>query len=94
MMYISALGQGVLVINSQRVAVDFLEKRSNTYSDRQRYISAGDFSTKHPDPFMTSYGDLWRRLRRVAVEGFSKLVVQHFHPIQVAKPIMLAFALI
>jgi hypothetical protein len=34
MMYVSALGQGVLVINSQRVAVDLLEKRSNIYSDR------------------------------------------------------------
>jgi len=47
MMYISALGQGVLVINSQRVAIDLLEKRSNIYSDRQRYISAGDFLTEN-----------------------------------------------
>ncbi len=59
MMYISALGQGVLVINSQRVAINLLEKRSNIYSDRQRYISAGDFSTKNLVLPITPYGDLY-----------------------------------
>ncbi|KAH9054052.1 cytochrome P450 [Lactarius deliciosus] len=93
MMYVSALGQGVLVINSQRVAVDLLEKRSNIYSDRRRYISAGDFLTKNLALSMAPYGDLWRRLRRVAVEGFSKSAVQHFHPVQDREAIMLALAL-
>ena len=46
MMYISALGKGLLIINSQRVATDLLEKRSNIFSDRPRYISANDFLTK------------------------------------------------
>jgi len=59
MMYISALGQGVLVINSQRVAIDLLEKRSNIYSDRLRYISAGDFLTKNLMLPVTPYGDLY-----------------------------------
>lgn len=57
MMYISALGQGVLVINSQRVAVDLLEKRSNIYSDRQRYISAGHFSTRDMLVSLMPYGN-------------------------------------
>ena len=59
MMYISALGQGVLVINSQRVAIDLLEKRSNIYSDRQHYISAGDFATKNLPLSLAPYGDLY-----------------------------------
>ena len=59
MMYVSALGQGVLVINSQRVAVDLLEKRSNIYSDRQRYISGGDFATRNLALSLTPYGDLY-----------------------------------
>ena len=59
MMYISALGQGVLVINSQRVAIDLLEKRSNIYSDRRHFISAGDFSTKNLALSMTPYGELY-----------------------------------
>ena len=58
-MYVSALGQGVLIINSQRVAVDLLEKRSNIYSDRPRYISAGDFLTKNLALAFMPYGDLY-----------------------------------
>ena len=42
-MYISAFGQGILVVNSQRVAVDLLEKWSNIYSNRPRYMSLGEF---------------------------------------------------
>ncbi|KAI9443587.1 cytochrome P450 [Lactarius indigo] len=93
MMYVSALGQGVLVINSQRVAIDLLEKRSNIYSDRRRYISAGDFLTMNLPLSMAPYGDLWRRFHRLAVEGFSKSAVPHFHPIQGREALMLALAL-
>jgi hypothetical protein len=109
MMYVSAREQGVLLINSQRVAIDLLEKRSNIYSDRPRYISAGEFSTKNLMLTLTPYGDLyaintpfysfvlilqrWRRFRRVAVEGFSKAAVQHLHPIQGREAIILALAL-
>ncbi|KAI9443590.1 cytochrome P450 [Lactarius indigo] len=94
MMYVSALGQGILVINSPRVAIDLLEKRSNTYSNRPRYISASDFSTKNLLLSLAPYGDLCRRFRRLAVEGFSKSAVRHFHPIQSHEAIMLALALI
>jgi hypothetical protein len=59
MMYVSAVGQGVLVINSQRVAIDLLEKRSNIYSDRLHYISAGDFSSKNLMLSLMPYGDLY-----------------------------------
>ena len=59
MMYIRALVQGVLIINSQRVAIDLLEKRSNIYSDRRSYISAGDFLTENLMFAMTPSGDLY-----------------------------------
>jgi hypothetical protein len=59
MMYVSALGQGVLVINSQRIAVELLEKRSNIYSDRRHFISAGEFATRNLPLSMTPYGDLY-----------------------------------
>ena len=58
-MYISAFGQGILVVNSQRVAIDLLEKRSNIYSDRPRYISLSEFLTEHLTFVFTGYGDLW-----------------------------------
>ncbi|KAI9452373.1 cytochrome P450 [Lactarius psammicola] len=93
MMYISALGNGMLVINSQRVAVDLLEKRSNIYSDRPHYISAGEFLTENLTLSFSLFGDLWHRFRRVAVEGFSKSASQHFHLIQSREAIMLALEL-
>jgi hypothetical protein len=58
-MFLSALGKGILVINSQRVAVDLLEKRSNIYSDRPHFISAGGFLTQNLSFFLTTYGDLY-----------------------------------
>ena len=36
----------------------------------------------------------WRRLRRVAVEGYSKSIVHHFYPIQGREALMLALAMI
>jgi cytochrome P450 len=92
-MYISAFGRGILVINSQRVAIDLLEKRSSIYSDRPRYISLSEFLTKNLTFVFTRYGDLWRRFRRPAMEGFSKSAVQDFHPIQSREAIMLALVL-
>ena len=59
MMFLSALGQGILVINSQRVAIDLLEKRSNIYSDRPDFISAGRFLTQNLSFILTRYGDLY-----------------------------------
>ncbi|KAH9168149.1 cytochrome P450 [Lactarius sanguifluus] len=93
LMYLSVFGKGVLVINSQRVAVDLLEKRSNIYSDRPRFISLNEFLTENLTFVFTGYGDLWRRFRRPAVEGFSKSVVPDFYPIQSREAIMLALAL-
>jgi hypothetical protein len=55
-MYISIFG--ILVINSQRVAVDFLEKRSSIYSDNPGYISLSEFLTDGLTFVFTRYGDL------------------------------------
>ncbi|KAI0288698.1 cytochrome P450 [Russula brevipes] len=94
MMYISALGQGLLVLNSQRVAIDLFEKRSTIYSDRPRYISGGDFLTEGLTFTFSAYGSLWRRFRRASMESFSKSVVPRFYPIQSREALTLALALL
>ena len=110
LMYLTAFGKGILVINSQRVAVDLLQRRSNIYSDRPRNISLNEFLTENLTFVFTRYGELcairhclistltphgnrWRRFRRPTMEGFSKSVVQDYHPIQGREAIMLALAL-
>ncbi|KAI9458202.1 cytochrome P450 [Lactarius psammicola] len=85
MMYVSSLGKGFLIMNSHRVAVDLLEKRSNIYSGRPRYISAGDYLTGNLTLVLSPYCDRMRRFRRAAAEGFSKSAVQRFHPIKIEK---------
>ncbi|KAF8265023.1 cytochrome P450 [Lactarius quietus] len=92
-MYISALGKGVLMINSQRAAIDLLKKRSSISSSRLHYISGGNFLTKNMSFALSPYSDLLRRFRCVAAEGFSKLAIQHFQPIQNHEAIMLTLAL-
>ena len=38
-MYLTVAGQGILVINTHRVAADLLDRRGHIYSDRPRMIS-------------------------------------------------------
>jgi hypothetical protein len=41
-MYLNALGQPMLVINSLKAATELLDRRANIYSDRPRLIVAGE----------------------------------------------------
>ena len=40
MMFLNALGQPILVINSLKTAFELLDRRANIYSDRPRQIVA------------------------------------------------------
>ena len=59
MTYVSVLGQGILVLNSRRVAVDLLEKRSGIYSDRPHSIVLCDYMTEGLSLASTPYNDLY-----------------------------------
>src|ERR1700761_435218 len=58
-MYLSAFGEGILVLNSQRVAIDLLEKRSNIYSGRPRYITANDYLSEGLTVVLSPYCDMY-----------------------------------
>jgi hypothetical protein len=42
LVYVEALGQPMLIINTQRIALDLLEKRGAIYSDRPYLAMGGD----------------------------------------------------
>ncbi len=65
-MYLTALGKSILVINSQRVAVDLLDKRSDIYSDRPYFISAGGYLTHNMSFVLTGFGDLYAVRHRLS----------------------------
>ncbi|KAH9165024.1 cytochrome P450 [Lactarius sanguifluus] len=93
MMYVSVLGQGLLVLNSRRVAVDLLEKRSNMYSDRPHNIVLCDYMSEGLSLASTPNNDLLRRFRRATMDSFSKSGVSIFQPVQHREAMMLALDL-
>ena len=106
MMYVSVLGQGILVLNSRRVAVDLLEKRSSIYSDRPHSIVLCEYMSEGLSVASSPYNDLYnldslhrvcadplcrlRRLRRASMDSFSKSGVSNFRPVLNKEAMVLA----
>ena len=44
--YLNAAGQPIVVISSQKIASELLERRASIYSDRPRWIVASEIMTK------------------------------------------------
>ena len=45
LIYLNAAGQPIVVINSQKVAVELLDRRATIYSDRPSDVVVGDIMT-------------------------------------------------
>ncbi|SJL10290.1 related to O-methylsterigmatocystin oxidoreductase [Armillaria ostoyae] len=89
LMYFNVAGQPLVVLNSQKVAADLLDRRAGKFSDRPRNIVASDIMTGGNLVVFTRYGDVWRRMRKAAHEGLNKGVVYKYHPIQTAEAVLL-----
>jgi len=57
LIYITAAGQPIIVLNSHKVAADLLDRRSGIYSDRPRNIVACDIMTGGLLFPLAKYGD-------------------------------------
>ena len=57
-MYLNALGQPIIVLNSLKPAFELLDRRANIYSDRPRLIVANDILCGGLFTAFTSYGDV------------------------------------
>ncbi|KAI0278023.1 hypothetical protein BGY98DRAFT_917543, partial [Russula aff. rugulosa BPL654] len=80
-MYLNALGQPIIVINSLKVTFELLDRRGNIYSDRLHLIVANGILCGGLFTPLMSYGDVWRRTRRAAHEVLTKVVVRDYHPV-------------
>lgn len=56
--YLNAAGQPIVVLNSQKVAADLLDRRASIYSDRPQNIVASDIMTGGLLVVFTRYGDV------------------------------------
>ncbi|KAI9435066.1 cytochrome P450 [Lactarius indigo] len=69
--YLNAAGQPIVVLNSQKVAADLLDRRAGIYSDRPRNIVAAQILCGGLALTFQNYGPLWRRMRKAVHEGLS-----------------------
>ncbi|KAJ7844119.1 putative monooxygenase [Mycena olivaceomarginata] len=60
--YLDALGQPIIVINSAKIANDLLDRRSSIYSDRPNL----------------PYNDNWRQQRKLIAQEFGSSAVRHY----------------
>ena len=60
LIYLNAAGQPIIVLNSQRVAADLLDRRAAIYSDRPRFIVACDIMTGGLGFAFSPYGELYK----------------------------------
>ncbi|RXW19450.1 hypothetical protein EST38_g6404 [Candolleomyces aberdarensis] len=80
MIYLNAPGVEILVLGSQRRAVDLLDRRSANYSDRPVFPIT-DLSGFGWAFGVMPYGAMWRQHSRTFRKYFSHSVVQQYHPI-------------
>ena len=87
-MHVHIFGQHLIILNSSKVAVEMLDKKSIKYSDRPILPFVGDLlGCKHSLPLL-SYGETFREIRkrfhriigtRAAVEEFSDIQSMEIH---------------
>ncbi|KAI0049923.1 cytochrome P450 [Auriscalpium vulgare] len=88
--FLNVLGQPTVILNSQEVAADLLDRRANIYSDRPHLILGNDICCGGHSFVLSSYGDRWRRMRRAAHEALSSTAIKDFYDVQRKEAILLA----
>ncbi|KAF8904507.1 cytochrome P450 [Mucidula mucida] len=83
-MYVHALGQNLVVINSAEVAEDLLAKRSRIYSDRPEITVMG-MAGWHINMGLKHYGEEWRRDRRIMQQRLRREETSVLHPVHLNK---------
>ncbi|EGN99063.1 hypothetical protein SERLA73DRAFT_73633 [Serpula lacrymans var. lacrymans S7.3] len=70
-----------IVINSAELAIDILDKKGAIYSDRPRFIMAGDLAGWNDTLVLLGYGETLREYRRHFHRLIgSRALMQNFHP--------------
>ncbi|THV02577.1 cytochrome P450 [Dendrothele bispora CBS 962.96] len=88
------LGQTVIVLNNHKVAGDLLDRRSNLYSCRPRFIVVFEYLSNSLLFSGAPYGDYWRRARKAAHESLSVRAAPYVQPYQEREAATLAVTMI
>ncbi|KAI9444589.1 cytochrome P450 [Lactarius indigo] len=94
-LYLSALGQPILVLNSLKAASELLDRRSNIYSGCPHLIMAQEIvSGSLIFVILNHVDDRWRRSRRAAHQVLTKAAVRDYHNVLRKEGVLLASALL
>ncbi|KAG2124791.1 cytochrome P450 [Suillus clintonianus] len=77
-------GHDNIVVNSEEIARDLLERRSQNYSDRPEIVSNELFGLDYNTALMR-YSNRWRLQRKIFHQSFRQDVAHNFRPMHVAK---------
>ncbi|KZT55003.1 cytochrome P450 [Calocera cornea HHB12733] len=72
----------VIVLGTAQAAWDLLEKRSNIYSSRPRFIMSGEILSENRRGLMMPNNAEWRKWRKVLNTGFHNRAADTYKPIQ------------
>ncbi|KAH9028791.1 cytochrome P450 [Lactarius hengduanensis] len=70
--HLNAMGQHIVVLNTQKAAADLLDRRAAIYSDRPRSIVAGEILCGSLAIPLQTCGPLWGRMRKAIHEGLNE----------------------
>lgn len=95
MLYLTALGQPILFLNSLKVAAELLDHRASIYSGRPRLIMAQEvISGNLIFSFLGYVDERWRRSRRAAHQCLTKSAVLDYRNVLCKEGVLLASALL
>ncbi|VDB91013.1 unnamed protein product [Peniophora sp. CBMAI 1063] len=92
--YLSALGQDMIILNTQKAAADLMDRRAAIYSDRPHNIVSAQILCGGMAMVFQGYTSLWRRMRKATHESLNKTAVEAFQPTQFVEAIALAQGLL
>ncbi|PBK63903.1 cytochrome P450 [Armillaria solidipes] len=80
--YVEAVGRGILVLNTMEAVVDLLSEKANIYSDRPNLVMAGDMMGLNNSIPMLPYGPIFKQHRKLCHMSLSSESVKQYHNIQ------------
>jgi len=92
-MYLSVLGQSIIVLNSPDVVIELLERRNRLYSDRPLIPMAGELLGYSKFIALEPYGSRHRDGRKLLMSGINKSKGHEYSRSQEAKVIQLVLRL-
>ncbi|TFK68106.1 cytochrome P450 [Pluteus cervinus] len=80
--YLEALGNGILVLNTLEAVNDLLDKRPNNYSDRPEFIMVGQLMELNKGIPLLQYGPTWKQHRKLTHIALSPEAVKKYYGVQ------------